>query len=148
MIENVLIEKSSQTLTNRMGIVNMSKQNKEAYNRGVKAAGIWRQLKKLLANCDQRCTVWARNHNAPAWVGRIPLVTAILASLTGIIAGGLFIAFIVVFIWAIAFILQHADIKKSVEDEDSRPHGPGYRYGQDGFGYYSGSDDITSDRID
>lgn len=148
MIDNELIEKPPQTLTKRMVIVNMNKQNKEAYNRGVKAAGIWKQLKNFLANWDQRCAMWARNHNAPKWVGRIPLVAAILVSLTGIIAGGFLIAFIVVFIWAIAFILQHTDIKQTIEDDDSRPNGPGYRYGQDGFGYYSGSDDITSERID
>lgn len=102
-----------------MDIVNMSKQNKEAYNRGVKAAGIWKQLKNFLANWDQRCTMWTRNHNAPEWVGRIPSVIAILASLTGIIAGGLFIALIVLFIWAIAFILRNADFSDIQVSESS-----------------------------
>ncbi|MGR7482817.1 hypothetical protein [Klebsiella aerogenes] len=124
----------------------MSNHYEQAYTRGVRAAGIWKRLKHTVASWDQRGAAWAKNHNIPVWIGRVPLVAAILISLTGLIAGGFIVAFIVAFIWAMAFILQNVDLNSI--DDDSKPTGPGYRYGQDGYGYYSGSDDITSERID
>jgi hypothetical protein len=142
----VLIELSSQTLTKIMVGVNMSKHDEQAYTRGVRAAGIWKRLKHTLINWDQRCIAWAKNHNVPVWVGRVPFVTAIFVSLIGLITGGFVVVCIVAFIWAIAFILQSVDLNSI--DDDSKPTGPGYRYGQDGYGYYSGSDDITSEKID
>lgn len=118
----------------------MNNQNKQAYNRGIKAADMWKKLKNVLSTWDRRCVHWASNHNAPKWVGRIPLVAAILASFTGMIAGGFVIALIIGFMWAIAFILQNADFSNmqvsSSSDDELNFDDDGYRNGPDGYGYY------------
>lgn len=97
--------------------VNMSKRDDEAYVRGVRAAGVWKQLKHILTSWDQRCAIWAKNHNAPVWVGRFPLALAILVSLVGFITGGFVVALIVAFIWSIAFILQNIEFGNVQVDE-------------------------------
>ena len=129
--------------------VNMSKHDEQAYVRGVKVAGFWKQLKRPLASWEQRSATWAKNHNVPVWVGRIPLVMAILISLTGLIAGGFVVALIVSFIWALAFILQNMGNSPNSNvyhyDNDS---GPIVRSGGEGYGLYSGSDELTSYRMD
>lgn len=99
--------------------VNMNKHDEEAYVRGVRAASIWKQLKRILTSWDLRCAIWAKKHNAPVWVGRIPLTLAILVSLAGLIAGGLVVTLIVAFIWSIAFILQNIEFGNMQVDEQS-----------------------------
>ncbi|MGP0921409.1 hypothetical protein ACJ8PF_23325, partial [Serratia sp. CY81166] len=52
------------------------------------------------------------------------------------------------FIWAIAFILQNVDPSDENTFDDERASGPSIRHGNDGYGYYSSSDDLTSERLD
>ncbi|MGR7122082.1 hypothetical protein ACU62C_22510 [Klebsiella aerogenes] len=97
----------------------MSKHDEQAYSRGVRAAGIWKRLKHTVASWDQRGTAWAKNHNIPVWIGRVPLVAAILISLTCLIAGGFIVALIVAFIWAITFILQNFEFRNAHTEDQS-----------------------------
>lgn len=130
--------------------VNMSKHDEQAYIRGVRAAGIWKRLKHTVASWDQRGTAWAKNHNIPVWIGRVPLVAAILISLTCLIAGGFIVAFIVAFIWGMLFIAQNTgnNLLRHENTNASTTHAQ-FRNGSQGYGLYSGSEDlVTSHRID
>lgn len=113
------IKNRPQNHTEYMGIVNMNQHNKQAYARGYKAAGIWKQLKGSLVSWDHRCVTWARNHNAPLWVGRIPLIAAVTISLASLIAGSIAVALVIVFIWAMAFILQNIKLGNIPANESS-----------------------------
>jgi hypothetical protein len=139
-----LVDLSAQNLAKNMGTVNMNKSNEQAYVRGLRAAGIWKSLKRSLINWDQRCVAWAKKHKFPAGAGRVPLIAAILISLTGLVAGGIAVALIIAFIWAIVFIRQNADfsnmrVSSSSYDTDdgSNLNDEGYRNGPEGYGYYS-----------
>jgi hypothetical protein len=122
-----------------MGTVNMNQFNKLAYVRGLKAAEAWKHMKYMLRSWDYRCATWAKNHNAPVWVGRIPLVVVILISLAALFAGGMIVALIVIFIWAIVFILQN--IGQNDSASDSNIHAPlsEYKDGPQGYGLYCGA---------
>jgi hypothetical protein len=102
-----------------MGSVNMKKHNQQAYILGNRAADMWKNLKRLLVCLERRCAAWAKKHNAPVWVSRIPLIAVILISLTGLIAGGFVVALIAVFIWAIAYILQNIEFSNMPLSESS-----------------------------
>lgn len=85
---------------------------------GVRAAGIWKRLKHTVASWDQRGAAWAKNHNIPVWISRVPLVMFILFSLIGLTAGGLAVASVVAFIWAIAFMLQNIGNRAPYKSSD------------------------------
>ncbi|MDL4914925.1 MAG: hypothetical protein QRY16_14370 [Enterobacterales bacterium endosymbiont of Blomia tropicalis] len=84
----------------------MLKNNEQAYVRGQKAAIIFKHLKRVVLTWDQRCMAWVKHHKLPTWLGHMPVVIAVLGSLAGILLGGVVIAGCLIFIWAIAFILQ------------------------------------------
>ncbi|PNO64537.1 DUF3742 family protein [Serratia marcescens] len=117
-------------------------RDQQAYQRGIKAARLWKRLKGAILRWDQRCVSNARKHKLPGWIGHIPLVIAFLTALAAALLGGVAIAGCLLFIWAIAVILQHIDLSnvnlnESTSEEESNTH-DGYRNGPEGYGYYMG----------
>lgn len=105
-------------------------------------ASLWRRLKSTMLKWDAFFVVKARAHKLPGWVGHIPIAIALFGSLTAALLGGATIAGCLLFIWAIAVILQNADLSnvqlnESTSDEESNMH-DGYRNGPEGYGYYMG----------
>ena len=124
----------------------MSNNNKQAYVRGRKVAMILKRLKGIVLTWDQRCMAWVKHHKLPAWVGHVPVFIAVLATLAGILLGGIVIAGCLIFIWAIAFILQQIGQTNHLENDADHIGSKGhdqplteYRNGDQGYGLYCGS---------
>lgn len=115
-----------------------------AYQRGVRMANLWKRLKGTILKWDSICVSKARNYKLPGWVGHFPIAIALLAPLATALLGGVAIAGSLLFIWAIAFILQQVSQTSSQETDseyfDSDNHDPltEYRDGNQGFGLYCG----------
>ncbi|WP_053091638.1 MULTISPECIES: hypothetical protein [Serratia] len=82
-------------------------REQQAYQRGFWAARKWARLKDTMMRWDQRCVSKVREHSLPGWVGHVPIAIALTGSVTAILFGGLVVAGCMLFIWAIAFILQN-----------------------------------------
>ncbi|ELQ9312239.1 DUF3742 family protein [Serratia marcescens] len=121
-------------------------RDQQAYQRGVWAARKWSRLKNVIMRWDRLCVSKVREYRLPAWIGHVPIVIALIGSVTAMLFGGLLVAGCMFFILAIAFILQNADFSNmqlsdstndSVDDD-------GYRAGPDGFGNYVGGTRIDN----
>lgn len=123
-------------------------RDQQAYQRGVWAARKWSRLKNVIMRWDRLCVSKVRENKLPAWIGHVPIVIALIASVTAILFGGLLVAGCMLFIWAIAFILQNVDLSNENTFDEERASGPSIRHGNDDYGYYSSSDDLTSERLD
>lgn len=66
-------------------------------------------------------------------------------TLAGLLTVGFVISACLIFLY-VSPSLQN--VSSSAPDDDDSSTGPGYRYGKDGYGYYTGSDDITSEKLD
>ncbi|EFE96284.1 hypothetical protein [Serratia odorifera] len=112
-----------------------------AYQRGVRMANLWKRIKGTILHWDNVCVSKARSHKLPGWVGRIPIAIALLGSLTAALLGGLAIAGCLLFIWAIAFILQQFNQPTAPEyvDPVNNESLTEYRDGDQGFGLYCGA---------
>lgn len=113
-----------------------------AYQRGVRMANLWKRIKGTILQWDNVCVSKARSYKLPGWAGHIPIAIALFGSLPAALLGGLAIAGSLLFIWAIAFILQNADLSnaqltESTSDDESNLH-DGYRNGPEGYGHYMG----------
>ncbi|WP_407862280.1 hypothetical protein [Escherichia coli] len=113
----------------------MKTTNKAAYLRGQRFAIQWKRLVKTLRRWDNFWVHAARKRHLPAWTGRLPLAIG----LTGIAVCALFSITVVLgclaFIWAVAYILQHANYT-NVNGVQLR-NGVQRRYGPQGYGYYT-----------
>ncbi|ELH6542719.1 hypothetical protein Q9K76_004688 [Escherichia coli] len=120
----------------------MKTTNKAAYLRGQRFAIQWKQLVRTLRQWDNFWVHAARKRHLPAWTGRLPLAIG----LTGIAVCALFSITVVLgclaFIWAVAYILQHANGKVGNSSEYKRDSqyvsGVQLRNGNQGYGYYYG----------
>lgn len=83
-------------------------RDQQAYQRGVRAARKWSRLKNVIMRWDRLCVSKVRENRLPAWVGHVPIVIALIGSIIAILFGGVIVAGCMLFIWAIAFILQNA----------------------------------------
>ncbi|MFK3764377.1 hypothetical protein [Serratia ureilytica] len=83
-------------------------RDQQAYQRGVWAACKWSRLKNVIMRWDRLCVSKVRENRLPAWIGHVPIVIALIASVAVMLFGGLLVAGCMLFIWAIAFILQNA----------------------------------------
>ncbi|CAI2026097.1 Uncharacterised protein [Serratia quinivorans] len=124
-------------------------RQQQAYERGARTAHLWKKFKDSVLHWDRRCTAWANKKSLPLWVGHVPVIVALLGSLTIILLGGAAITGALLFVWAIAFILQSI-ASQSFDDSDSNSQATSeYRNGDQGFGLYSGPDSlVTSHRMD
>ncbi|MCG8708800.1 hypothetical protein JHU04_002024 [Brenneria sp. 4F2] len=132
--------------------MNVPPQN-SAYQRGARAASIWKRLNGNTRHWDKICVEKAQRHHLPAWLGHVPIFVLFSFLISTIVCGSLIIAACFLLIFAVACIIQNPGSSQATADEaefydDTEKTGPGYRYGQEGHGYYSGSDDITSERLD
>ena len=117
-------------------------RDQQAYQRGIRAARKWSRLKSVIMRWDRLCVSKVREYRLPAWIGHVPIVIVFIGSVTAILFGGLLVAGCMLFIWAIAFIIQNADfsnvqLNESTSDEENNLH-DGYRNGPEGYGYYMG----------
>ncbi|AWO77424.1 hypothetical protein [Serratia marcescens] len=83
-------------------------RDQQAYQRGVWAARKWSRLKNVIMRWDRLCVSKVRENRLPAWIGHVPIVIALIASVAAMLFGGLLVAGCMLFIWAFAFILQNA----------------------------------------
>ncbi len=115
-----------------------------AYQRGVRMAKLWKRLKSTILRWDTYCVAKASSYKLPGWIGHFPIVIAFLSSLTAALLGGVAIAGCLLFIWAIAFILQQVNQTSSHAtdsenfDSDNNESFTEYRDGIQGFGLYCG----------
>ncbi|QGX92456.1 hypothetical protein EFZ10_12960 [Tatumella sp. TA1] len=82
-------------------------QEKRAWNRGARLAAIWKGAKKIFTRLDQRCVMLAIRYKLPEWIGRMPLLLAVLCSLIVLIAGGILISCSVVLLWTFIAAITH-----------------------------------------
>lgn len=108
-------------------------------------ASLWKRIKGTIMKWDAFCVAEAHSHKLPGWIGHAPIAIVLFGSAAAILFGGIVIAGCMLFIWAIAFILQNADFSnmqvsdstnESVDDD-------GYKTGPEGFGNY-----VARTRID
>lgn len=83
-------------------------RDQKGYQCGAWAARKWSRLKNVIMRWDRLCMSKVRENRLPAWIGHIPIVIALIASAAAMLFGGLLVAGCMLFIWAIAFILQNA----------------------------------------
>ncbi|TSB29746.1 hypothetical protein FOT43_07515 [Serratia marcescens] len=90
-------------------------RDQQAYQRGIRAARKWSRLKNVTMRWDRLCVSKVREYKLPAWIGHVPIVIALIASVAAMLFGGLLVAGCMLFIWTIAFILQNAGQNPSSE---------------------------------
>ncbi|MEL5662355.1 hypothetical protein PTT73_12535 [Serratia ureilytica] len=94
-------------------------RDQQAYQRGIWAARKLSRLRDVIMRWDRLCVSKVREYGFPAWIGHIPIVITLIGSVAAILFGGLLVAGCMLFIWAVAFILQKAGQNLSAEV----PHG-------------------------
>lgn len=117
-----------------------------AYQRGVRMASLWKRIKGTIIKWDTFFVAKTRGHKLPGWVGHAPIAIALLGSATAIVFSGIVIAGCMLFIWAIAFILQNVDFSsmKISDSSSENVDDDGYRNGTEGFGNYVGGTRIDN----
>lgn len=122
----------------------------QAYQRGLKAAGIWKGTKNRLKHWDEVCVAIAGRHNIPRWVGHTPIVAFCVLSVAAILFGGMIIGSLFLFLWAIFLISPKKGLADgtpvyvtnhhsgSYDSYDSHEHGS---YKESPNKYYRDSDD-------
>ncbi|WP_405052969.1 DUF3742 family protein [Serratia ureilytica] len=123
-------------------------RNQQAYQRGIWVARMWKRLKNTILRWDTLCVSKARKHKLPGWIGHLPIAIVFLGSVTVALFGGIIIVASLLFIWTIAIILQNINTSNENVFDDDRDSGSSIRHGNDGYGYYTSSDDLTSERLD
>jgi Flp pilus assembly protein TadB len=120
----------------------MSKiREQHAYQRGIKAARLWRRLKGTILRWDQYCVTNARKHKLPGWIGHIPMGMLAVIMLVALVFGGIVIASVTIIIMALLLIIlsilePRDEIKENTTFE--------YKiYGDLGSGWYSGKTKIS-----
>ncbi|AUO01786.1 hypothetical protein C0558_08355 [Serratia marcescens] len=98
-------------------------RDQQAYQRGVWTARKWSRLKNMIMTWDRLCVSKVRENRLPTWIGHVPIVIALIASVAAMLFGGLFVAGCMLFIWAIAFILQNAgqNLSDELNHENNSP---------------------------
>lgn len=82
-------------------------RDQQAYQRDAWAARKWSRLKNMIMRWDRLCVSRVRENRLPAWIGHVPIVIALIASVTAMLFGGLLVAGCMFFIWALVFIFQN-----------------------------------------
>lgn len=116
-----------------------------AYDRGIKAASIWKRLTGVYFDADSRFTGWSDSKGIPRAVGKSFVPFSVLILLTLSLAAGVVLSTIIILVAVFAYMLRYIQmnhaLSSSVPDESTSSHGPEFRNGRDGFGYYYGADD-------
>lgn len=91
----------------------------QAYQRGLKAAGIWKGTKSRLKRWDAACVTWATKHSLPELLGHIPVAAGIVLFVSGVLLGGAFLSPVLLFAAGLASVLS----KGSVNQPSGQNHG-------------------------
>lgn len=122
-----------------------------AFKRGVIAAELWLKLTKNARVANGVCIAWVLRQGLPSFIGYLPVPLASIAIMSTAILCGLFIGAVVILCGIFIYMLFKIAVGE-VEDSDDadEPSGHQYRDGNDGFGMYSGPQNVTvtSSRID
>lgn len=115
-----------------------------AYDRGVKVASFWKRMTCVYNDADSRLTAWAKGKGIPVAIGKslVPfsaLLLLALALIAGFAVGAIIIA-VAAFVYMVRYIQMNQATSADPEESPSA-HGPEFRNGRDGHGYYYGADD-------
>lgn len=125
--------------------------NNTAFNRGVRMAKLCKKLTTSASFLNTACLRWTDKRGLHAVMGRLPVPIAVFAILTVVIVSGLFIGTALLIGTAFIYMLSNLVITRA-EDNDAAEEQSGHQYreGDDGFGIYSGPQNVnvTSSRID
>jgi hypothetical protein len=131
-------------------------RDQQAYQRGIKAARLWKRLKGTILRWDQACVSSARKHKLPGWIGHIPMGMLAVIMLTAFVFGGMIIASSAVFVGALVLLASgaYSSEEKVSSEDDSEPCGDfmqeqsgygKYRDGQHGWGWYDAAGRMVND---
>ncbi|MBA0170451.1 hypothetical protein [Pectobacterium versatile] len=76
-----------------------------AYQRGQKAAGIWKGTKNCLKQWDATCVAWATRHHLPKLAGHLPVAAGIMLFVSGVLLGGAIISVVLLFVAGLASVI-------------------------------------------
>ncbi|MZG45135.1 hypothetical protein F6X34_20040 [Dickeya dianthicola] len=122
----------------------------KAYQRGLKAASIWKSTKSRLKQWDAACVDIASRYNMPKLVGHVPIAAFCVLSVAAILFGGFIISSIFLLLWAVFLISPKKGLAdgapvhvtnyqpNSYDSYDSNEHGS---YRENPNKYYRDSDD-------
>ncbi|HEI8505936.1 TPA: hypothetical protein SLF17_003111 [Serratia marcescens] len=116
-------------------------RDQQAYQRGIKAARLWKRLKGTILRWDQRCVSNARKHKLPGWIGHIPMGMLAVIMLTALVFGGMVIASVTTII--MAFLLITFSIFEPSDEINEKTTFEYKIYGDLGSGWYSGKTKIS-----
>ncbi|WP_215845246.1 hypothetical protein [Candidatus Pantoea bituminis] len=122
-----------------------------AFKRGASAAGFWLRFSKSARAANSTCVAWTLKHRLPTFIGRLPVPIACFAVLSLAVVGGMFVGTILVLGAIFLYMLSNLAISGAQDDDiTERQSGHQYRDGNDGFGMYSGPQNVTvtSSRVD
>lgn len=125
--------------------------NNLAFDRGRRAAGFWIRLSKSAKSANDICISWTKRRGLPAFMGRLPVPIAGFIFLTFVALSGLFIGTILVIGAVFLYMLSNLSTTGAEDSDDTDElSGHQYRDGNDGFGMYSGPQNVTvtSSKID
>ncbi len=114
-----------------------------AYLRGARAAKHCKRLTTAIRRWDCLCVTKARKHNLPTWLGHVPIACLVAVSVVSCLTGGLLLAAIVLFVWALLLLpsvmeLFRPTVNVKVTNWEEKSHNP--NYGSNGS---NGSDGST-----
>ncbi|MCY9848898.1 hypothetical protein [Pectobacterium jejuense] len=99
-----------------------------AYQRGLKAAGIWKGTKNRLIQWDAACVAAAGRHHLPKWAGHIPVAAGIVLFVSGVLLGGAILSAILLFVAGLVSVMfgrRPSDANSTnhyVPDDPNYPH--------------------------
>lgn len=79
-------------------------RDQQAYQRGIKAARLWKRLKGTILRWDHACVSSARKHKLPGWIGHIPMGMLAVTMLIALVFGGMVTATLAVLVGAVILL--------------------------------------------
>lgn len=129
-------------------------RDQQAYQRGIKAASLWKRLKGTILRWDHACVSSARKHKLPGWIGHIPMGMLAVIMLAALVFGGMVIASSAVFVGALVLLVSGAFSSRdetSLNDDNDmvdtsyKPPGEYKADGEFGPGWYAGNYKVSDD---
>lgn len=118
-----------------------------AVQRGIKLAGLWKKTRRRVSQWDAICVHWPKSHGLPGWLGHVPIVLAMVLSLTAAILGGLLIGVVIAFVWMGIIGLSSPPRKNSI-NYDYRPNDSREYWITEAYGLNSDQDDFSANHQD
>ncbi|MEL0579091.1 hypothetical protein AACK17_11085 [Pectobacterium punjabense] len=97
-----------------------------AYQRGLKAAGIWKGTKNRLKQWDATCVAWATRYHLPKLAGHVPVTAGIVLFASGVLLGGAIISVVLLLVAGLVSIIlgknSNTHIDSYAADSSSHYH--------------------------